>query len=377
MGQAVDATNLLVSKSRQSVFDQIATEDRHEQKCHALDLVQDAVVAVDPQGHITYLNRAAEQLYGSTSQQLTGRLARNVLFGDGGSGLDAACRALYREGEWRGQITQITKDGERLIESRWWAIREKQSSKLKSILIVSTDKKVDDSTAGLAHEIRNPLASIKGVADAFLQRGQLSQQEREWMEAVRHEVLKIDARMREMLDVSQPRVFKINPCSLSEIVSGVIVLAGGHVKSINEQTGRKISIKLIDETTEPLVMHLDPARIEDAVLNLVLNAIESIEKSGSVTVCLKRVPKSHTGDGEALIEVSDTGCGIPSEIRRQIFEPRFTTKREGTGLGLPAVRRTVAAYHGRLTFNTRIGRGTKFVLALPLRIHQNLNELPA
>ena len=246
-------------------------------------------------------------------------LRGTYLFGDGGSGFDAACRALYREGEWCGQITQITKDGERLIESRWSAVREKQSSKLKSILIVSTDQKVDDSTAGLAHEIRNPLASIKGVADAFLQRGQLSRQEREWMEAVRHEVLKIDARMREMLDVSQPRVFNIKPCSLSEIVSGVVVLAGGHVKSINEHTGRKISIKFIDETTEPLVMHLDPARIEDAVLNLVLNAIESIEKSGSVTVCLKRLPKSPTGDGEALIEVSDTGCGIPSEIRRQIF----------------------------------------------------------
>ena len=230
-----------------------------------------------------------------------------------------------------------------------------------------------DLVQDLAHEIRNPLASIKGVADALLERGQLSRQEREWMEAVRREVQKIDARMRELLDVSQPRIFNIKPCSLSEMVSGVVLLAGRHVMSINEHTGRKISIRFVDEAIEPLVVHLDVARIEDAILNLVLNAIESIEKSGRVTVCLK---KSDNGDGEALIEVSDTGCGIPPEIRRRIFEPRFTTKREGTGLGLAAVRRTATAYHGRITFNTRIGRGSKFVLALPLRNQQNLNEIP-
>src|SRR5215207_11497386 len=66
-----------------------------------------------------------------------------------------------------------------------------------------------EQIASLAHEIKNPLASIKGVADAFLERGQLTMQEREWMEAVGREVLKIDARMRELLDVSQPRVFDI------------------------------------------------------------------------------------------------------------------------------------------------------------------------
>jgi signal transduction histidine kinase len=229
-----------------------------------------------------------------------------------------------------------------------------------------------DFVQELAHEIRNPLASIQGVADALLERGQLSRQEREWMKAVRREVQKIDARMRELLDVSEPRVFNIKPCSLSEIVSGVVLLAGSHVKSINEHSGRKISIKFVNETTGPLVVHLDVARIEDAVLNLVLNAIESIEKSGRVTVCLK---KSANG-GEALIEVSDTGCGIPPEIRRRIFEPRLTTKREGTGLGLAAVRRTANAFHGQITFNTRIGRGSKFVLALPLRTQQNLNEMP-
>lgn len=217
----------------------------------------------------------------------------------------------------------------------------------------------------LAHEIRNPLASIQGVADAFLQRGRLTTQEREWMEAVRREVSKIDARVREMLDLSQSRVLNVRQCSLSELVKNVVLLASHQVKALKD---RHIAIEFIDTTEDPLLLQLDAAHVEDAVLNLVLNAIESIEGNGRVTVRL------FTDDAEALIEVVDTGCGIPIEHRRRIFEPLFTTKRQGTGLGLAAVRRTAATYHGRITFKTRIGRGSKFVLALPLKPQPHPNE---
>jgi signal transduction histidine kinase len=217
------------------------------------------------------------------------------------------------------------------------------------------------SVSELVHDIRNPLASIQGVADAFLRRGQLTGQEREWMEAVRREVSKIDARLREMLDVSQCRVFYMEQCSLSELIKNVVMLASHHVN------GRHVRIEFID-TEEPLLVYLDQGRIEDAVLNLVINAIESIDGNGCVTVRLS------TDHDEALIEVSDTGCGIRPRDRPRIFEPRFTTKLEGTGLGLVAVRRTAAAHHGRITFKTRIGRGSKFVLALPLRPQQHRTE---
>ncbi len=217
-------------------------------------------------------------------------------------------------------------------------------------------------TAGLAHDVRNSLASIKSVADAFLERRQLDEQEREWMLAVRHEVLKIDARMRDILDVSKPSPGNLRECSLNDLISHAVLLA---THQLNDRRGHRISIQFIDETTEPLVMSLDPPRIEDAVLNLVLNAIDSIEKDGRVTVGLRK--RGINGDGEAMIEVTDTGCGIPLDNRRKVFEPLFTTKREGAGLGLAAVRQTVAAHHGRVTFKSRIGRGSKFVLALPLQ----------
>jgi signal transduction histidine kinase len=161
---------------------------------------------------------------------------------------------------------------------------------------------------------------------------------------------------------------------LNDLVSGVVLLATHQVNSINNHHARQISIELIDTTSEPILVHLDPARIEDAVLNLVLNAIESIEGDGRVTVRLRRAMRSQ-GNEEALIEVSDTGCGIPTQNRRRIFDPLFTTKIDGTGLGLAAVRRSAAAYHGRISFKTRIGRGSKFVLALPLP-SPNVTENP-
>lgn len=363
------------------ITEHLSAEVCHQQRSCALNLVRDAVVALDPQGHITYLNKAAEQLYGWTSLELLGRVAGTTLFADSKATFDDAWSSVCHKGEWRGEIAPRTKNGDkRLVESRWSALHDKLSSKITSVLLVSTEMStVNMTAASLAHEIRNPLAGIKGVADAFLQRRQLTRQEREWMEAVRREVMKIDACMRELLDVSQPRVFNLNQCLLSELINRVVQLAKHRLQSIDDGHGRRISLEFIDATTEPLVMPLDSARIEDAVLNLVLNAIESIEGDGQVSVCLRRRQASRNSgklEGEVLIEVTDTGCGIPLEIRGRIFEPLFTTKREGTGLGLAAVRRTAAAYHGRITFESRIGRGSTFVLALPLRFQHNLTENP-
>jgi len=108
----------------------------------------------------------------------------------------------------------------------------------------------------------------------------------------------------------------------------------------------------------------------------VLNAMESIDGEGRVTIRLRCVTKNNNSHhhAEALIEVSDTGCGIPHENRRRIFEPRFTTKRKGTGLGLAAVRRTAAEYHGRISFKSKVGCGSKFTLTLPLNSQQTPAE---
>ena len=369
MNQAVDDKIRAHVGTGRSVFQPrtVDDDDRYRQASWALDLVRDSVVAVDPLGRITYMNHAAEELHGLTSIEIVGRAARTTLFSDSKPAFDTAWREVLETGEWRGRIL-LSND--LVVETCWSGIRDRSSSTITSILIISTETSTKLTAASLAHEIRNPLAGIKGVADAFLQGHKLTRREREWMEAIRNEVMKIDVCIRELLDVSQSRVFSTTLCSLNDLISRVVVLATHQLRSINN---RRIVVEFIDTTVEPVVMALDSARIEDALLNLVLNAIESIDGDGRVTVCLRY--RCSTNDAcEALIEVTDTGCGIPLEIRKRIFEPLFTTKREGTGLGLAAVRRTAAAYHGRVTFKTRIGRGSTFVLALPMRSQPNLAE---
>jgi PAS domain S-box-containing protein len=255
----------------------------------------------------------------------------------------------------------IRLEGEDLILSTVSDITEQLAAEHRYQLQTRRVALVEELAAALAHEVRNPLAGIKGVADAFLNRRKLSEQEREWMEAVRGEVLKIDARLRELMDLTQPRVLNLRKCSLGKLIKRVVLLAQHHANAL---PNCDIVVKFVDDTREPLEIPLDPAQIEDAVLNLVLNAIEAIEESGRVTVRLS--VRKADGCDEAVITVCDTGCGINESDRQRIFDPFFTTKPDGTGIGLSAVQRAVEAFNGRITFDTCARRGSRFELSLPL-----------
>jgi PAS domain S-box-containing protein len=226
---------------------------------------------------------------------------------------------------------------------------------------------VEELAAALAHEVRNPLAGIKGVADTFLERRRLTGQEREWMEAVRGEVAKIDARLKELLNLTEPRIQTVEQCSLSALVRRVVLLASHQANSI---PNCKIDLEFVDTTDHSLNIAVDAAQIEDAVLNLVVNAIESIEEAGSVSVILSRRGNGSQHD-EAVVTVSDTGCGIPDENCQRVFEPFFTTKPDGTGIGLSTAKRTAAMFNGRIAFKSRAGYGSIFELSLPLSLNQD------
>ena len=257
----------------------------------------------------------------------------------------------------------IRLDGENLILSTVSDITEQVAAEHRYHLQNKRVALIEELAAALAHEVRNPLAGIKGVADAFLKRRKLTEQEREWMEAVCSEVLKIDARLRELSDLTQPRVHHIRRCSLSKLIKRVVLLASHHANSLPD---RDVSVEFVEATPgEPIEMMVDPAQLEDAVFNLVLNAIESIEQSGRVMVQLSCRGKG-TGEDEAIIAVSDTGRGIAEADRQRIFDPFFTTKLDGTGIGLSAVKRTVEAFNGHIQVDTCAGRGSTFEISLPL-----------
>ena len=225
---------------------------------------------------------------------------------------------------------------------------------------------VGELAAGLAHEIKNPLAGIQGVVDILIRRRDKNDPEREALEGVRHEVERIDSTVRALLDRARPRLISVKVTSLSDIVVRAINLARAQLAS-TAASDRNVSIEF-QPPMDPITASIDPAQIEDAVLNLIINAIEAVGDDGTVKIQVARSTneRSEEFEDEAIVEVSDNGRGISEEDLARIFNPFFTTRTSGTGLGLPAVRRIARAHGGRVEVNSTVGEGSTFSLHLPI-----------
>ncbi len=229
---------------------------------------------------------------------------------------------------------------------------------------------IGELAAGLAHEIKNPLAGIQGVIRVLMREPGCDEAERGLLEAVGHEVRRIDAIVDMLLDQARVRVRQVARESLNEVVNRAIALARNQAAAC----GAKIDIEF-ESALEPLVILIDAAQMQGAVLNLIINAIEAIDHEGRITV---RVKRGGTGGaypyGLAIIEVEDTGRGIPDDSLGRIFNAFFTTKPRGTGLGLPAVRRAAESHGGDVEVKSILGRGSIFTLSLSLSAQDLTNE---
>jgi PAS domain S-box-containing protein len=225
---------------------------------------------------------------------------------------------------------------------------------------------VGELAAGLAHEIKNPLAGIQGAVDILIRRRDKNDPEREALEGMRHEVERIDSTVRALLDRARPRLVSVQATSLGEIVGRAVNLARAQLISAASH-GRRVSIEF-EASEDPIIIPIDPAQIEDAVLNLIINAIEATE-DGEVKIRIERTQndRAEALEEEAVIEVSDNGRGIGEEDLARIFNAFFTTRPGGTGLGLPAVRRIARAHGGSIEVKSSLGEGSTFSLHLPMK----------
>ncbi len=223
---------------------------------------------------------------------------------------------------------------------------------------------VGELAAGLAHEIKNPLAGIQGVVDILIRRRDKNDPEREALEGMRHEVSRIDNTVRALLDRARPRLVSVRLTSLTDTVAQAVNLAKSQIITAVTQ-GHQVVIEY-DPPDDPITIQIDPSQIEDAVLNLVLNAIEALDGKGHVRVRLFRANSDSIEEEEAIVEVSDDGPGIREEDLTQLFSPFFTTRLEGTGLGLPAVKRIARLHGGRVEVRSSLGQGSVFTIHLPV-----------
>ncbi len=205
---------------------------------------------------------------------------------------------------------------------------------------------------GLAHEIRNPLAGIAGVIEIIGRDLPESSPARAMVKDVRMEINQINRILTDLLETARPRPPLMMRSNLNTTVEHAVMLARQQVLS----QPIKIELQKAPELAE--VEH-DSDQIHQVVLNLLLNAVQAMECEGRARV------EIGTRDGSASIKVSDTGRGIPEAQLAHIFRPFYTTRGNGTGLGLSLVRRIVEEHHGRIDVTSEVGTGSTFEVLLP------------
>jgi len=207
--------------------------------------------------------------------------------------------------------------------------------------------------AGLAHEIRNPLAGIAGVVDVMGKELPTDSASRAVLADVQNEIVHIQNILNDLLSYARPRPPTFHPANMNTTLEQAVLLARQQVRT------RPVQVHFTANTSLPLVCH-DPALIQQVVLNLLLNGIQAISGEGSVKVTLGQE------GNQALIVVKDTGRGISPEALPKIFKPFFTTRKEGTGLGLSLANGIVQAHGGTIEALSVLGHGTQFSIHLPL-----------
>lgn len=211
--------------------------------------------------------------------------------------------------------------------------------------------------ASLAHEIRNPLASIEGASD-ILERGPGSEDRRvEFLAIIKKECQRLNRLLTNLLDFARPRQPRFKPVVLQQVIETVVSLAA-HAA---ETSGIKLQI---DVSPDLPAVEGDPEQLQQVVLNLALNAIQAMHDGGRLIVAARQE------DTACAIRVTDEGSGISEADLEKIFDPFYTTKQGGTGLGLSVAHQIIGQHGGTITVARNPNKGMTFAVLLPIR-HTN------
>ena len=216
-------------------------------------------------------------------------------------------------------------------------------------------------SAAIAHEIRNPLASISGCVELLAKRTQEGAEERQLTDIVVREVDRLNGLVEEFLEYARPIQVSRRRFSLTELVGEVVQMA-----TIDVRISDGIIIETMHHAAGELILDSDPQRIRQVLVNLVRNGCQAMERGGRLRITTSRMAFGSGGSPYVAVQVDDTGPGLTEEVRQNLFEPFFTTKQSGTGLGLATSYRIVSELGGVLLADNAPGGGARFVLMMPL-----------
>lgn len=217
-------------------------------------------------------------------------------------------------------------------------------------------------TSGVAHEVKNPINAIVVHLELLKQKLQpWSQGVERHMEIISSEVRRLDRVVQTLVDFSRPVDLRLVETDLRQLVSDVLTLASPDFETHAVHVRKKLPV-------EPVLANVDADLIKQAVLNIVINGAQAMPEGGTLAVSLGME------GGEAVLSVRDHGTGIPPEIRDKIFNLYFTTKKEGSGIGLAMTYRILQLHSGSIAVQSEVGRGSSFILRLPLSVAAESNS---
>ncbi len=207
-------------------------------------------------------------------------------------------------------------------------------------------------TSGVGHEVKNPINAI--VVHLELLRSKIGgeQSATRHLEVIQSEIHRLDRVVQTLVDFSRPVELQLQDQDMRSIVSSVLMLASAGLETYNVTMASELP-------GHPVMVKVDADLLKQALLNVVLNGAQAMPEGGELSVRL-------TEDGRmAILKVQDQGEGIPDDIRPRIFDLYFTTKRDGSGIGLAMTYRILQLHHGQLAVESKIGEGSTFTLCVP------------
>jgi two-component system, NtrC family, sensor histidine kinase HydH len=334
---------------------------------NVVESMASGLVTVDTNGGIVSTNRKASRLLGMDTRQVQGRPLESLIpaqylninevieqekgilekevdcpSGQGGTVPLSVSVTPLKDSEG-GNIGAV------IILRDLREIRELQEKVRRSERLAALGR----LASGVAHEIRNPLSSIKGFTQYFRDKFEVGTEDKSYADIMIQEVERLNRVITQLLDFGRPKELRLDLHPLSQIVEHPLQLIRADLD--------KRGIKLIESPFPEEKVRVDSDQITQALLNIFLNAMESMESGGELRVGTVKKPER----GGVEIWISDSGSGIPQGNLTKIFDPFFSTKKKGTGLGLAITANIIEAHGGEISVESREGKGTTFKIFLP------------
>ena len=365
----------------------------------------DAIIITKIDGTIKFWSKGAEKLYGYVKEEVLEQNIHTLLNTEFRPPLKEILNQINLEGKWSGEIVHTTKDGDKVAVQSYWLGKFSEEGKLAEIFESNVDVterirmqvKLEDSatlleeyanqmenlanqraeqlknaerlatigaTAGMVgHDIRNPLQAI--TSDVYLAKTELAStadtEEKknalESLDEIEKNIFYINKIVADLQDFARPLKPITKETALPKLIEEVLGKNG-----VPENIKIQVKLKKDAET-----VMADPDVLKRILSNLVTNAVQAMPEGGKISI------KSYKEAKDLIITVTDTGIGIPEEVKDKLFTPLFTTKSKGQGFGLAVVKRMTEALGGTVTFESQKGKGTTFIIRLKAQ-EQNSNE---